>query len=399
MRRLDEALVDGAGTSGHRDAAHVVEQLAGDARHVVVVDEEHQVVDEPLALHLGRQIVRLLVVCLLAVLARLEAEVLLQVRRQTGHLVEVGDARLHLGEERLVQLQVLLRHVVERVVAVEYDEEYQRAVFEHRAGVGDDSHQREDDDLDDEAKALGQHDEDAVERDDAHDGDHHLLTRLADRRLPAPGPASRAARLRAPPPHLARAQHLVNVEELHRVVDVLRHPVALLVGCLRVVHLARQAAGAQKHADGDVDGGQAVGDVDEDGQRHDDRPVDERQRHAEQPEPLQRPHEVRRHHAQRRQVREAFIVDERAEEDLTEAGALRALRLMREMREGERRDEVHHVDADEERVAGRQVVDDVVLVVDAQAERLDGVFALLDLHRLERVEEDDADVEREGKHE
>ena len=132
-----------------------------------------------------REIVRQLVVCLLAILARLEAEVLLQVRRQTGDLVEVADARLHLGEERLVQLQVLLRHVVERVIAVENDEEDERAVLEHLAGVGDDSHQREDGHFDEEASALGQHDEHPVERDDAHDGDVDLLAGAVRQARPA----------------------------------------------------------------------------------------------------------------------------------------------------------------------------------------------------------------------
>ena len=60
------AAVDRARHAGDADAADVLEQLARDARHVLVVDEEDEVVDEPVTARLVGHVVRDLVVRLLA---------------------------------------------------------------------------------------------------------------------------------------------------------------------------------------------------------------------------------------------------------------------------------------------------------------------------------------------
>ena len=73
-----------------------LEELARDARPVLVVDEEDEVVDEPVAGRLVGHVVRRLVVGLLAQLLRLEAAVLLQERRQARHLLQVLDTAFHL---------------------------------------------------------------------------------------------------------------------------------------------------------------------------------------------------------------------------------------------------------------------------------------------------------------
>ena len=61
------------------DTTDVLEQLARNARHVLVVNEQDEIVDEPVTGgFVARYVVRCFVVGLLAQLLRLEAAVLLQ---------------------------------------------------------------------------------------------------------------------------------------------------------------------------------------------------------------------------------------------------------------------------------------------------------------------------------
>jgi len=96
LQRIEMSAVDGTRHSGHADATHVFEQFARDARHVLVVDEQHQVVDEPMAGRFVGHVIRGLVVGLLAELLRLKAAVLLQERRQARHRLHVLDSTFHL---------------------------------------------------------------------------------------------------------------------------------------------------------------------------------------------------------------------------------------------------------------------------------------------------------------
>ena len=135
------------------------------------------------------------------------------------------DATLHLGEERPVQLEVLLGHVVERVVAVDDDEEDERAVLEHGAGVHDDSHQREHDDLNDKADTLRQHDEHGVEREHTHDGHRQLFRQFAQLKPPR-------SRKRPDVPRILRRalpEQRFRVEQTQRPVHLRAYPVAARV--------------------------------------------------------------------------------------------------------------------------------------------------------------------------
>jgi len=78
---------------------------------------------------------------------RLEAAVLLEVGGKTGDVREILDSRLHLVEERLVEFEVLLFHVVETVAAVDEDHEHEHDVLKQGGRVDDDSHYCEYDNL------------------------------------------------------------------------------------------------------------------------------------------------------------------------------------------------------------------------------------------------------------
>jgi len=88
--------VDRARHAGHVDATDVLEQFARNARHVLVVDEKDEVVDEPVTRRLVGHVVGCFVVRLLALLLRLEGAIFLQERRQTGHLLHVSNAKFQL---------------------------------------------------------------------------------------------------------------------------------------------------------------------------------------------------------------------------------------------------------------------------------------------------------------
>jgi len=69
--------VDRTRHAGHVDATDVLEQFARNARHVLVVDEKDEVVDEPVTRRFVGHVIWCLVVRLLALLLRLEAAIFL----------------------------------------------------------------------------------------------------------------------------------------------------------------------------------------------------------------------------------------------------------------------------------------------------------------------------------
>lgn len=69
----------------------------------------------------------------------------------------------YLGEESLVEFEVLLLDVVETVVAVRDEHDGERDELEQRTGVDDDSHQSEYEHLDQTADTLGQQDQQRIE--------------------------------------------------------------------------------------------------------------------------------------------------------------------------------------------------------------------------------------------
>ena len=95
---------------------------------------------------------------------------------------------LYLGEERLVEFEVLLLDVVEAVVAVGDEHDGERDELEQRAGVDDDAHKREDEHLDEAADALAEHDQHRVERGDAERRGAAVQDEVAHTRLPASQP-------------------------------------------------------------------------------------------------------------------------------------------------------------------------------------------------------------------
>ena len=195
------------------------------------------------------------------------------------NLVEVFDASFHFREERLVEFEVFLRHVVERVVTVQYDEEHEGTILEHGACVRNDPHQREDDDLHDEADALHHHNEDGIEREDTHDCDGHLLDNDAQPKTPRPGERADVASVS----RRAAPEQRLGVEQAQSAIHLRPDPVAARVfvvvfAALTAAHARRCGGirGVEEHAEAHVDGGKTVEDVDDHGERDDDRPVDYR---------------------------------------------------------------------------------------------------------------------------
>jgi hypothetical protein len=79
-------------------------------------------------------------------------------------MLNINNIYRYLGEERSVEFEILLLHVVEAIVAVD-DQHYDEGnVLEQRPGVDDDSHQGEDEYLDETSDALGQDDQHGVHR-------------------------------------------------------------------------------------------------------------------------------------------------------------------------------------------------------------------------------------------
>jgi len=98
--RLDVAAVDGARDPGDAYLGDFVEELLRNARRVLAVDEQDEIVDHPVVERFLGHVVRTLVGCLLVELLSLEPAVLLQRRRQTGHLSRIYKLQFHRAAEK-----------------------------------------------------------------------------------------------------------------------------------------------------------------------------------------------------------------------------------------------------------------------------------------------------------
>jgi len=142
LKRLQQTPEDRARHSGDTYVADLVEELLGYPRHVLTIDEQDQVIYHPVIHRLRGDIIRTLVLRLLPELLRLEASVLLEVRRHASDVRQVLEPPLHLTEQCLVELQVFLFHVIEAVTAVDEDHEDQHDVLEKSGCIDNDAHYR-----------------------------------------------------------------------------------------------------------------------------------------------------------------------------------------------------------------------------------------------------------------